>query len=143
MRETLWFWSCLLMDFFMANSFGKQDGVSLCSKGQIWLLPWKTKIVTFEKKSGMPVAQYKGFRIPKLMGPLLQYTHWVFKFHLGLCIFLLDFRLGKPAQENIDTLVSAIVVNNKLSFTSDPGVSSLLSASVELWQADLISLKGR
>ena len=119
-----------------------RDGVSLCRKGQIWLTPWEIKIVPFEKKSGMLIAHYKRFRIHKLMVSLLPYTYWVFRFHLDLCIFLWDLRGGNSAWENTDTLLTAIVVNSRLYFTSDPWVLlCLLPGSMKLWLATLIIWK--
>lgn len=39
-------------------------------------------------------------------------------------------------HKNANSLVTAITLSDKLSFISDPGVSSLLTAIIKLWQAN-------
>lgn len=54
--------------------------------------------------------------------PSCDTIHWVFKCHLALFVSSCgnwDFK--KLAQEKDDTLVTATVMSNKLSFVSDPG----------------------
>lgn len=43
--------------------------------------------------------------------------------------------------KHADTLATAVLVGDKLSFISDPGVSYILPASMKVWQAKLLVCK--
>jgi hypothetical protein len=58
-------------------------------------------------------------------------------------IFASPARTGAQGTsiKHADALATAVVVGNKLSFVSDPGVSYVLPASMRVWQANSLVCK--
>lgn len=80
-----------------------------------------------EQKADMLTVKYKMCKIPEL---------W----HADVTWSSLH-HLVELVQDNADTLATAIVVKDRLSIVSDPGILYLLPASMTLWQAYILVCK--
>lgn len=62
-------------------------------------------------------------------------------YHLGYFMVLHgDWNFKEPRKMG-DIQATAISVSNRLSFTSDPGISHLLPAPMKLWEANILACK--